>query len=134
MFFCGGSIVSAAWCPMPFQPPDANKRTGRHQYLAICVLKDKHRFRGASESPFSSDYAIQLWNCGPLRNREAAGFTPQLDMCVGQPYGRVWAMEWCPSGCYDDKRLGVLASACSDGTVRLTPVPQPTAFQVSPER
>lgn len=46
--------------------------------------------------------------------------------------GTVWCLEWCPSGCYQDenlngfvnnndqtKRMGLLAAACSDGSVRI---------------
>ena len=126
MFFCGGPILSAAWCPMPFVFHETSVK--RDQYLALGTLKDEHRFYGAAKAHFSSNYLIQIWNCGPLSNVEASSVSPKLEFGIAVPYGRVWGLEWCPSGCFDDSRIGVLAAACSDGTVRLISVPNPSTL------
>nr|CAD7403599.1 unnamed protein product [Timema poppensis] len=51
---------------------------------------------------------------------------PKLVLGLAHEFGAIWQLEWCPSGCYDVetpedrlRRLGLLAAACSDGTVRI---------------
>ena len=121
MFYCGGSIQSTAWCPMP---AIINGTTlERDQYLALSVFHEEHRLRSATGATFESDYLIQIWNCGKLNNAQPAQEIPELDLCIAHCYGRVWSLIWCPSGCYDSQRLGLLAAACSDATVRLFSIP-----------
>ena len=121
MFYCGGSIQSAAWCPMP--AISDGMILERDQYLALSVFHEEHRLRSASIATFESDYLIQIWNCGKLRNGDPSQEIPELELCIAHSYGRVWSLIWCPSGCYDSQRLGLLAAACSDGTVRLFSIP-----------
>lgn len=115
-------------------PYDSVGPHSRAQYLALSTFHDEHRFRGAAQSSFAARGAIQLWNCGPLRNAEAPTAVPHLDLCLAHDYGRVWDLEWCSSGCYDEARLGILAVAFSDGAVRVFPIPQPAKLLKSPER
>ena len=124
MFFCGGAIQSAVWCPMPMPMVDV-KVEERDQYLAVSVFKDEDMYRSPSQCPFESKYAVQIWNCGKLRNSIAAHTAPSLELLLAHSFGRVWSLAWCPSGCYDESRLGVLAAACSDGSVRVFSVPHP---------
>lgn len=126
MFFCGGSIQGAAWCPMPAFNSKMEVADPREQFLAVSVFKEEHRARGASIGPFESKYSIQIWNCGILSNLLPAPVLPELVMCLAHNHGRIWSLSWCPSGCYDNNRLGLLAAACSDGTIRIFSVPQPS--------
>lgn len=100
----------------------------RDQYLALSVLHEEHLHRSASEAAFGSEYLIQIWNCGNIHNGVPAQAAPELEFCIAHNYGRVWSLVWCPSGCYDEERLGLLAAACSDGTVRIFSIPNPTTL------
>ncbi len=100
----------------------------RDQYLALSVLREEHLLRSASEAAFGSEYLIQIWNCGNIRNVGPAEVAPELEFCIAHNYGRVWSLVWCPSGCYDKERLGLLATACSDGTVRIFSIPNPSVL------
>ena len=127
MFFCGGPIVSSAWCPMPLDT--SSEASGkRDQYMAISTFREEHQYRSAMISPFESKYLIQIWNCGKLPTTEPAASVPKLALSIAHEFGRVWSLKWCPSGCYDSERLGILAAACSDGTIRCFSVPHPSSF------
>ena len=127
IFFCGGPVQCAAWCPMPSTGPQFTG--GRHQYLAVFAQKESEFKRiVAAKSPFRSNNMIQIWSCGPLNNSQAASVAPKMEFNVAHTFGRVWALEWCPSGCYDDARLGLLGAACSDATVRLFCIPRPSTL------
>ena len=120
MFFCGGPIHCVAWSPMPYKEENVD----RDQYLAVSTFQDDHKTRSASHGPFESKSAIQIWNCGTIRNSSQAQMVPRMELSISHSYGRVWSLIWCPSGCYDEKRLGLLGAACSDGTVRIFSVPK----------
>lgn len=128
IFYCGGSIQSTAWCPMP-TAVDGNILLERDQYLALSVFHEEHKYRSASEATFESEYLIQIWNCRQLCNARSAQSMPELEMCIAHQYGRMWSLVWCPSGCYDKERLGLLAAACSDGTVRLFSIPNTSILE-----
>lgn len=128
MFFCGGPIHSVAWCPTPIET--STNHVERDQYLAVSAFKEEDRFRSSTQSSFSSKYVIQIWNCGKLRNQESPTIPPRLELCITHEFGRIWSLVWCPSGCYNDSRLGLLAAACSDGSVQLFSIPKPNALQL----
>ena len=128
MFFCGGSIHSVAWCPTPVET--STNRVELDQYLAVSAFNEEDRLKSATHSSFSSKYVIQIWNCGKLRNQESPTVLPTLELCIAHGFGRMWSLVWCPSGCYNDPRLGLLAAACSDGSVRLFSIPNPSALQL----
>lgn len=56
---------------------------------------------------------------------------PTLIFGLALNYGPIWHMEWCPSGCYDEKifhndriqRMGLLAVAGSSSTVNIYSIP-----------
>lgn len=100
--------------------------TARDQYLAVSIFREEHQQRSAALAPFESKYAIQIWNCGKLDSAQGASTMPVLEMSLAHEHGRMWSLAWCPSGCYDSNRLGLLAAACSDGTVRIFSVPHPS--------
>lgn len=70
---------------------------------------------------------VQFWNLGALSlgDGDSGNVRPRLEFCLAHDFGYVYDMEWCPSGCYDDARLGLLAVACSDSHVYVYSVPQP---------
>lgn len=99
----------------------------RDQYIAVSTFREEHQFRSSMISSFASNYLIQIWNCGKLPTSEPTTTVPKLELCIAHEFGRVWSLKWCPSGCYDAERLGILAAACSDGTVRCFSVPHPSS-------
>ena len=66
-----------------------------------------------------------------------------MEMGIVHDFGKIWCLKWCPSGCEDidqgsrDKnvqnqflpRLGLLAAACSDGTIRIFSIPKLSTLQ-----
>ena len=106
--YCGGPVWGLAWCPGP---------QGHDQLLAVATGLDHSRspLSGARESRG----LIQFWRCG---GKEEA---PVFQLGLGHSYGRVWGLAWCPSGGQKEDREGLLAAACSDGSVRIWAVPRP---------
>jgi general transcription factor 3C polypeptide 2 len=72
-------------------------------------------------SPAVGSGLLQFWRC-------EEGAAPIFMFGLGHRHGRVWELAWCPSGGGGPGRLGLLAAACSDGTVRVWAVPQPAAM------
>ena len=105
------------------------KNLDRDQYLAVSVFKDEHLNRNPSLGPFAANYSLQIWNCGKLNNSVSVPTAPFLKLLLVHSYGRVWSLAWCPSGCYDESRLGVLAASFSDGTVRVFGIPHPQTLR-----
>lgn len=116
--FCGGPVWALAWLPTPVQ-------LKVDQYLAVSAQK-KFGNRYKLSQSYSSEETVQIWNFGCLDIDRALTFNPHLEFCIAHEHGNVWAMEWCPSGCYDEekmedpnllRRMGLLALACSDGEI-----------------
>lgn len=127
MFFSGGPVASAAWCPLPLVT-ETESDGERDQFIAVSAVREEHQFRSSMISSFESKYVIQIWNCGKLPTLKPATTNPKLALCLAHEFGRVWCLRWCPSGCYDQERLGILAAACSDGTIRCFSIPNPSCF------
>ena len=71
----------------------------------------------------SNKSLIQLWETSPSTN-------PKMRAGIAHDFGKVWCLKWLPSGGqmqassdHHLSRLGLLAAACSDGTVRIFAVP-----------
>jgi hypothetical protein len=67
---------------------------------------------------------------------------PVLEMCILHEYGTAWRAQWCPSGSYMDggvrdpnnqilPRLGIVAVAFGDGSLRAFVMPHPLALRES---
>jgi hypothetical protein len=54
---------------------------------------------------------------------EGGGEVPVLRFSLGHQYGCVRRLEWCPSLGNQEGRMGLLAAACGDGTVRVWAIP-----------
>ena len=80
-----------------------------------------------SEKPSAKKSLIQLWQVDK-------GSSPKMVFGIAQDFGKVWSLKWLPSGgrmeADSDQgllpRQGLLAAACSDGTVRVFTVPELT--------
>lgn len=67
---------------------------------------------------------IQIWNFGELQNGKHSQMpNPVLEYCLCHDFGYISQMEWCPSGCYGEERLGLLAIASSDSNVYVYSLP-----------
>ncbi|XP_046396048.1 uncharacterized protein LOC124163292 [Ischnura elegans] len=120
------------------------------QFLAVSCNPSFDSYHYLWSRISGEKFMIQIWDCGPLSNSESAHLVPPvMALGIAHDFGPVWALEWCPSGCHDVdeefeemhgsgtvpatsneskplKRLGLLAAACGDGTIRLIPVPFPS--------
>jgi general transcription factor 3C polypeptide 2 len=111
---CGGPVWSLGWCPGPQGEQD--------QYLALSSHLTHGDVAYGAEGT-AGPGLLQLWTF----HRDKAGQLvrpPVFSQGIAHNYGRVWGLEWCPSGLWQvpgsgGPRLGGLAAACSDGTVRL---------------
>jgi len=116
VMFAGGPVWALAWAPVP--------DTERQQYLAVAVHPDMEQTHEMA-SVYKYDSLIQIWAFGYLDNIEPnSGSSPKFVMGLAHSRGAVWALQWCPSGCYQDSRLGLLAAASSDGSVAIYSVPR----------
>ncbi|XP_014259722.1 general transcription factor 3C polypeptide 2-like isoform X2 [Cimex lectularius] len=71
---------------------------------------------------------IQIWSFGDLANTKQTSFVgTRLEYLICHDFGGAWALEWCPVGCQNDKRMGLLAVASASGSIPLFSVPQPKA-------
>ncbi|XP_037297684.1 uncharacterized protein LOC115441048 isoform X2 [Manduca sexta] len=127
--FVGASIQCLAWVPAHLE--DNTGDTGNFLSVACHSGTDSPRFN-CDEAPEHSNL-LQIWNFGDLQNS-----MPTLALALAHDYGTIWAMDWCPSGARDlikdennahsQKRLGLLAIACSNGTAYIFSVPFPSTI------
>uniref|UniRef100_A0ABD2XBG7 C2H2-type domain-containing protein n=1 Tax=Trichogramma kaykai TaxID=54128 RepID=A0ABD2XBG7_9HYME len=125
-FFVGGPVSSLAWLPLPSTIDSSDL----DQYLAITTFPSMD-FELDIFGSYSGKNIIQIWNVGKLHNKKGHRSTPEFSYGILNEGGIILAMEFCPSGCYqnvnlgekcgfsDDvkSRMGLLAVACSDGCV-----------------
>jgi hypothetical protein len=73
--------------------------------------------------------SIQVWSAGQLSNSTDQPEVPKLLCVLGHKWGIIRQLVWCPSGSYDpaNGKLGLLAAACADGTVRIIPICRPNS-------
>ena len=147
-FYTGGPIWASDWCPltsssvinidvlalsvdMDFQT-ETKLATGMEQHL------------NTNQEIKSNNSLLQLWSCdlqGMSSARNENVCKPKMQIGITHDFGKIWCLKWCPSGCEDldesknqvheDKflpRLGLLAAACSDGSIRIFSIPQLSAL------
>ena len=117
----GGPLTALAYAPVgsPTHSPTSEPHflTTTHSHS---IHLSPHRWRGRG--------VVALWRVD--------GDTPRLVMAIQHDMGDVLAMEWFPGGVWEPKgnesvvgggkrRLGVLALACSGGSVEVVMVPHP---------
>lgn len=126
VFFVGGPVWSMSWLPIPATKYSKNPQ----QYLAISTHKTMESTYAVGQS-YKFKNIIQIWNLGHLDLAKTIPNPPKLAYAVAHNKGTVWCMEWCPSGSYQDtveeietnRRMGLLATACSDGYVHIYSLP-----------
>ena len=115
VIFTGGPVWAMSWVPQPSPNPT--------QYLASASHRsfDPTHYNDTGPQPG----IIQIWSV-TIDEDQRFSKDPELVMGIAHNYGKVWCMEWCPSGLWENKvTLGGLAAACSDGTIRIFKVKFP---------
>ncbi|CAO3687937.1 unnamed protein product [Umbelopsis ramanniana] len=134
----GGSIWGLDFAPKP--PSASNPHI---QYLAVAGYPgttDEHHNVGEIQEAGTVDNCIQIWRMD-LRlvgSQESPVTDPTLDLCIAHDLGIVRALQWCPLGTYQEPvdgqsftpRLGIMAVAFGDGSVRLISVPHPDGLRM----
>lgn len=127
-FFTGGPVWCAVWCPIP-----TTEGVNADQYMAVYSHKHMDETNVVKKA-FTKTTVIQIWNCGPLNSFSEKLFLPHIAFGIVHDFGCVFSMAWCPFGAWQSSsepvyqeeglhRLGLLAAACSDGSVRIFSVP-----------
>ncbi|KAK7082859.1 hypothetical protein SK128_013780 [Halocaridina rubra] len=122
VLFSGGPTYASAWCPLPLN----ESINAQKQYLALSTLLSPDREYQVLKAQ-SHPGLIQIWE---FCSMEESDHPPQMLFGIAHNFGNVWGLAWCPSGTFESKintssmRLGLLAAACSDGTVRIFAIPQ----------
>lgn len=103
-----------------------------HQWVALACCLDPDKGHLLTDA-CPERGLLQVWALGAL-NLRSAGCDPKLALALGHDFGFVADLCWCPSGCWEDRlpdhatgarRLGLLALACGDGSVRILSIPVP---------
>lgn len=121
MAFCGGSITKIAWCPTSNNNCD--------QIISVAINLNPNEELHLNDRNSNNNGLVQFWNFGLLNFLERSNLLPKLEFCIAHNYGHVYDMEWCPSGCHDTNRLGLLAIACSDSHVYIHHIQQPYIYK-----
>ncbi|XP_073979664.1 uncharacterized protein isoform X3 [Rhodnius prolixus] len=121
IMFTGGPVWGLAWAPGSTDV----------QYLAVSTHLSMHsNFRMGSVH--AGPGVVQIW---ALRNLNNFGNTSdgqvKLEYVFCHDYGGCWALEWCPAGCQDDTRIGLLAIATTSGVIPLFAVPTPQGLSAA---
>ena len=110
VMFCGGPVTAMAWCP-------TDKGV---QVLAVVTKLDFSPSSLGEEG--GGKGLIQFWRMGGLE-MEGGGKPPVFLFGIEHSYGSVRGVEWCPSLRREEGRLGLLAAACGDRSVRAWAIP-----------
>ncbi|KAL3892431.1 hypothetical protein ACJMK2_004639 [Sinanodonta woodiana] len=135
-FYTGCPLWRVSWCPVPCDSTS-------DQYLAVTGSLDRDKLHPISETS-SGPGLIQIWKIPISSNKYAKEIAvPKMEFGIAHDYGFVTGMKWCPSGCWQSPndpsqlqeqsvilRLGLLAISCSDSTIRIYSVPQPSSMSV----
>ena len=138
-FYTGGPIWTGDWCPLN------SKSEQTYDVIALSVdmnfetetklTPEVTKDIGASKS-LPTNSLLQLWSCSlDIAQPEIAiQNKPRMKIGLVHDFGKIWCLKWCPSGCETTKdgnisssylpRLGILAAACADGSVRLFSIPK----------
>lgn len=142
-FYTGGSIWAGDWCPL-------NQNSEKKDVIALSVDMDfQTESKLSPESVKCADVILdepkpssllQFWECDLPNNTVTTdpeiASKPKLKIGLAHDFGKIWCLKWCPSGCEgidqcstsqsNEKylpRLGLLAAACSDGSIRIFSIP-----------
>ncbi|KAG2189437.1 hypothetical protein INT44_004579 [Umbelopsis vinacea] len=134
----GGSIWGLDFAPKPPSASDPHI-----QYLAVAGYPgttEEHHNVGEIQEAGSVENCIQIWRMD-LRlgeSQENPVAAPTLDLCIAHDLGIIRALQWCPLGTYQEPlegqtftpRLGIMAVAFGDGSIRLISVPHPDGLRM----
>ncbi|XP_064086295.1 uncharacterized protein LOC135201378 [Macrobrachium nipponense] len=135
VLFSGGPTLASAWCPLPLK--DSIREN--FQFLALSASSYPEKKYSVQQS-YSHEGVIQIWKCPS--NVENEGAVPQFQLGIAHNFGAVWSLVWCPSGIYNVtqsvefnndsnlQKIGLLAAACSDGSIRILAVPNPAQLEL----
>ncbi len=124
LLLVGGPVWALAWVPQPNNNNDSQYLTlSTHTNLELTnYWSEKENFRVTDKSGL-----IQIWKMDANNTTDKIVNKPHLVKGIAHDFGKIWCLEWCPSGCYEtDVSLGLLAASCQDGTVRLLNVGFPS--------
>ncbi|KAG9509039.1 General transcription factor 3C polypeptide 2, partial [Fragariocoptes setiger] len=137
IFYTGGSIWAAAWCPMP----DCVISTPEQFIIVAVSCADMDATRTFRTNANEPGY-LQLWSLTPVK-RKSSPQGAKLKLSIFHRYGCIWGMSWCPGGTsfkesssqiHNDSqmpRLGLLALACSDGRIRIISIPHVQSLEAN---
>ena len=125
VLFTGGPIWAVDWCPNG----SADKSV---VYFALSTqeeVDEKGVNLKSGQEEECGKGLIQIWKYDKATRRT------ELVLAITHEFGRNWGLKWVPSGGYAEKegenleRIGLLAGAFSDGSVRIFSVPKPEAVR-----
>ncbi|GFR83191.1 general transcription factor 3C polypeptide 2, partial [Elysia marginata] len=129
----GAPIWALEWCPLPSD-------TSSDQVVAVAV--DSLDIPTDSNKAVAGRGVVQFWSLRDVKQEDS--LTSNADQCsapdvslwccLAHDAGRVRSLAWCPENLSEQNqnkrldsclpRLGILALACSNGTVQVFSVPQ----------
>ncbi|KAI9279899.1 hypothetical protein BC943DRAFT_355036 [Umbelopsis sp. AD052] len=134
----GGSIWGLDFAPKPPSASDPHI-----QYLAVAGYPgttEEHHNVGEIQEAGSVENCIQIWRMDLrlVESQENPVAAPTLDLCIAHDLGIIRALQWCPLGTYQEPlegqtftpRLGIMAVAFGDGSIRLISVPHPDGLRM----
>lgn len=112
--YCGGPIIAMEWLPLP-------KDFNDYQMLAICCKQNFQPLTGAVSN--ATKCLIQMWKIGNLTNTNNDVERAELLYAIAYDEGPIVQMKFCPSGIYDNDRLGLLAVSTNGSAINILSLP-----------
>ena len=120
----GGPVWALAWTPQP--------TPSTVQYLALATHNSLESTKYNEDCVEAKNGIIQFWKLDTqTTNAEKIVDKPDYIKGIIHDFGKIWCLDWCPSGCFKPgTTIGLLAASCSDGTVRLLDVKFPSEDKI----
>ncbi len=125
VFNSGGSVAAMGWAPVG---DSKHPCTTCQQYLAIATTPQKYVPLAPPAPNAPGPSVIQIWGFGINQSVTA----PRMVLGITHNHGRPWDIKWLPNyigwqppSAAAPSRLGVMAVAFVDGSVKLIAVPHP---------
>jgi len=119
---CGNTVLDMAWCPRSKPVSGLDPRPGDDSsidYFAVATVPFSESFSPVRQSFFRS--YIQIWK---IDFQKGVGDRLEFLFCFPLDSGAPWSLSWCPYGVRSENtRMGLLAIACGDGTVKIFSIP-----------
>ncbi|XP_059140419.1 general transcription factor 3C polypeptide 2-like [Physella acuta] len=128
--YTGGPVWALEWCPLP-------EGVESEQFFAVALDLTADEKLPSTTNTSSGRGIVQIWSAGVLKNEKDCTGDLSIKYCIAHESGYCVSMSWCPGRCYDEeehedgslRRLGLLAVACSDGSVLVYSLPQPNTLE-----